>query len=424
MIKSIPEYPLEGMPYYKRAQYWVALTNFSQEVKQGIPERIVIHDVTLRDGEQTPGVTFLEDERVRIAEELSDLGVTRIEAGMPSVSPRVACALKRISSRKLKSQIFGFARAVEKDIELCCECGAQGVVIEHTVNPYLCKYAYNLTPQTLVERLVKAVKRAKILGLDTTFMGWDWFRAPIDWTRWLIDAVLSQTELDGLTIVDTFGCTVPDAVETMFRQFSTWFPKLRLEFHGHNDFNLGNACCLSAMKGGAKVIHTAMNGLGERMGNVATEEFAMMMEILQGVATGVNLNKISEAAHVISCISKQDISPNKPILGKRAFQIESGVTTHFVTRLEAHDIDPSSLPFTPRVIGGSGGAEYVLGKNSGKASIEYYLNKHNMSAANDDEVQKIVDEVKGEGYVTKSLVSDAQFMAIVDKIKKNCKERA
>jgi hypothetical protein len=70
MIKSIPEYPLEGMPYYKRAQYWVALTNFSQEVKQGIPERIVIHDVTLRDGEQTPGVTFLEDERVRIAEGL------------------------------------------------------------------------------------------------------------------------------------------------------------------------------------------------------------------------------------------------------------------------------------------------------------------------------------------------------------------
>lgn len=419
-MEKMPEYQLEGMPYYKKDHYWVTPTNFSEESKKGLPESLIIHDVTLRDGEQTPGVTFLEDERVRIAEALSDLGVTRIEAGMPAVSEVAANALRRIVKANLKSQIFGFARAVDKDINLCIDAGVEGVIIEHTVNPYLCKYAYHLTPKATADRLIKSIKQAKKAGLYTVFMGWDWFRTPIEFTKWLVGELVAATDLDGVTIVDTYGCTVPAAAESMLRNFTTWYPKLNFEFHGHNDFSLGNACSLAAMRGGAKVIHTAMNGLGERQGNVATEELAMMLEMLQGIKTGVDLSKIYRTSQVISAISKMEIYPNKPILGRRSYQIESGITTHYMPMMEEQQIIPSYAPFTPVVTGRPGNIEFVLGKNSGKASIEIYLRKNNLTAT-DEEIDEMVTAVKAEGLVTKSLVSEEQFLEIVKKVKANKK---
>ncbi len=416
MLKEFPLCSLENVPYYKKGEYWLPPTHFIPEVREGYPEKAQIHDVTLRDGEQAAGCTFLEDERVRIAECLDDIGVTRIEAGMPAVSDIQYNALKRIAHAGLKnSKVFAFARTAPKDVQLSIDAGAEGVILEHTVNPYFCKYAYGLTPESMVERLVSSIKTAKSHGLYATFMGWDWFRTPIDFTKWLIGEVLQQTELDGLTVVDTYGASVPDAVYHMVKSFKTWYPQLSLEFHGHNDVGLGNACGLAALKAGADVVHTAMNGLGDRAGNVPTDEFLVCSQMLMGIDMGANLEAIYPNSQIISQISKFPIAPSKAIIGERPYQIESGVTTHLIHAIGDLGIDPVTLSFNPCTIGKPGGAEYVLGKNSGKASIEMYLEKYNLKAT-DEQVAALTDAVKAEGIVTKALVSDTQFLALYKKV--------
>ena len=405
LTREIPDYKVEGEPFYKRDYYWVSPHNFELVDHSNDPSFVGIHDVTLRDGEQLPGVTFLEDERVAIAEVLSEMEVTRIEAGMPAVSDIAYNALKRIAHSNLKPKIYGFARAVEKDVQLVLESGAEGIIVEHCISPYKCKYGYELTPEKLVDRMVKALRLSKKYGLRTVFMGWDWFRTPIEFSHWLIEEILNETEFDGLTIVDTVGSTLPDAVEVMFKKFHTWYPQLELEFHGHNDFNLGNACALAAIKGGARVVHTAMNGLGERTGNIATEEVVLNLEILNHINTGVNLQKIDRASRLISEISKVPIGIQKPVLGVRNYTIESGIATDLSWKLGDKELRPSNGTILPALIGREGKELFVYGKNSGISSIALFLKKHGMTAQR-EQMEEILTLVKREALVSKALVPD------------------
>lgn len=412
---EIPDYPIQGESFYKKGCFWVSEHNKKLVDCSSDPEFVGIHDVTLRDGEQTPGVTFLEDERVEIAKALNELGVTRIEAGMPAVSDIVFNSLKRISHSGLKAKVYGFARATEKDVQLVLESGADGIVIEHCVNPLKCKYGYGLTPEKFVDRMVKSIRLAKKNGLRTVFMGWDWFRTPIEFTHWLIEAILNETEFDGLTIVDTVGSTLPEAVEEMFRRFHEWYPQLELEFHGHNDFNLGNACALAAIRGGAGVVHSAMNGLGERTGNVATEEITACLEVLKGIDTGVDLTKVDRVSRMVAEISKVPIHAKKPILGAMNYTIESGVATNLSLKLGDREPHPSNGTILPGLIGREGGEITAYGKNSGASSIGLFLKRHGMEAEK-EEIDQILNLVKTEGIITKAMVPEETVMYFVKKV--------
>ena len=131
----------------------------------------------MRDGEQTPGVTFREDERVRIACALAELGIKRIEAAMPITSQGAVNALKRLTKMNLPTEVVSFARAHKDDIQLSIECGCKYILIEHSVNPYFCELAYKLDQEALVERIAGSIKMAKDAGMHVTFMGWDFTRA-------------------------------------------------------------------------------------------------------------------------------------------------------------------------------------------------------------------------------------------------------
>ena len=309
-VVEMPDFPLEA-PYYEEGHLWTSKYNFEFEDKSKRRDYVTIHDVTLRDGDQTPGVVMLEDERVRIADALAEMKVPRIEAGMPIVGKRVENAMRRMVGKEyLSSKIYAFCRAHPKDIELALDIGVQGAIIEYTTNPYIIKYAYKKSPAEVLNMLVSSVNRAKESGLDVVFMGWDWFRTPIDFTKWLVNGLCNKTNIDGVTLVDTYGSTTPDAVEEMFCRFHDWFPHLRLEFHGHNDIGCGNANCLAAIRGGAEVVHTAVHGLGERCGNVATEEMAVILEKHKNVRTGMDLTKLYPTGQLVSTIRKVPIHDN------------------------------------------------------------------------------------------------------------------
>ena len=179
---EVPDYDM-GEPFYQEGVKWTTRHNFELEKKH--IDHVVLHDVTLRDGDQTPGSVFLEDERLRIADALAEMKMPRIEAGMPVVSKAVENAMRRMVARNYPhSKIYGFARAVIGDVDLCKDVGCQGIIIEYCVNPVIIKHAYQKTPQWVVENLIRCINHAKEVGFkDVVFMGWDWFRTPIEFTR-------------------------------------------------------------------------------------------------------------------------------------------------------------------------------------------------------------------------------------------------
>ena len=414
MIQELASYPLQGKPYFDNDAKWVSALNYLPEAMEGFSESIYIYDVTLRDGEQTPGVTFREDERVRIACALAELGVKRIEAAMPITSQGAVNALKRLNKMELPAEIVSFARANKDDIQLSVECGSKYILIEHSVNPYFCEYAYKLDKGALIDRIASSIRMAKDAGMHVTFMGWDFTRSPLEFTHDLYEQVFSLVRPDALALVDTYACATPFAVEFVFRKFKEWFPYMPLEFHVHNDFSLGVASSMAAVKAGARGIHTAMNGIGERTGNVATEEIACAFEILMGIKTGVKLEKIQAIAQLVSEISKVPIHPSKPIIGSRLFDIESGVITHYNSIMQAKGINPVPVPFLPSVVGREP-MKYVIGKGSGKVTVEFFLEKNGRKATT-DQMELILEKVKEEAYITKSLLSEKQFLAIADQV--------
>lgn len=414
MIQELPYYPLQGKPYFDNETKWVSPLNFLPEAMEGFPESVYLYDVTLRDGEQTPGVTFREDERIRIACALSELGVKRIEAAMPITSQGAVNALKKLVKMNLPTEIVSFARAHKDDINLSIECGCKYILIEHSINPYFCELAYKLNQEALVERIATSIKMAKDAGLHVTFMGWDFTRAPLEYSKAVYEKVFNIIRPDALALVDTYACATPFAIEFVFKKFREWFPYMPLEFHVHNDFGLGVASSMAAVRGGAQGIHTAMNGIGERTGNVATEEIAGAFEILMGIKTGVKLEKIYETAQLVADISKVPIHASKPIIGGRLFDIETGVITHYTSIMQSKGIKPVPIPFMPNLVGREP-MKFVIGKGSGRVTVDYFLNKFGYTAS-DDQIEKILEKIKEEAYITKSLLTETQFRNIVEKV--------
>jgi len=387
-MKSIPDYELRE-PFYKEDMKWSSRHNWELEDKSKRREHVIIHDVTLRDGDQTPGTAFLEDERVRIADELAEMKVPRIEAGMPSLNKAVENAMRRITAKNYPdTKIYAFTKPGLEDIDLCHDIGCDGIQISHTVNPYIVKHVYDDTPKSIVEKLVAAINRSNEYGMDTCFMGWDWFRSPIEFTKPLISELCEKTDLKSLAMVDSTGCATPDAVEEMFRLYKEWFPHLHLEYHGHNDLGCGTANCLAAIRGGAEVVQTAINGLGAGNGNVPTEEVAVILEFHKGVDTGLDMTKMAPCCQLVSTITRIPISENKPVMGSRGYKFEVGMVIDVAWKLAHLDdgkkITNFNMTVNPKLIGREDELNYVLGKSSGRKSVELFLEKYNIEASDEE----------------------------------------
>ena len=412
---EIKDYELKA-PYFVENKLWTSPSNF--EFSRPLPEMVTIHDVTLRDGDQTPGVVFLEEDRVQIARALNKMRVPRIEAGMPVVSKAVENAMRRMVDEKFdSSKIFSFSRAMRRDVELSADIGVDGIIIEYLMNPAIIKAAYRETEESLMGKLIPSINLAKEKGMYVSFMGWDWFRAPIEFTKWVVGELYSKTDLDGLVMVDTFGCTTPDAVGEMFRRFKDWFPRLHLEFHGHNDIGMANANALAAVQNGAEVVHGAILGLGDRCGNTATEEITTILEYHKGVDTGIDCGKIYETARLVSELSGVKPYDSKPLLGQRPMMVEAGVGIDIGYKLQQANKNYGCFgtPLNPQVIGRNEQPQIVLGKNSGKSTVKMALMQMGLTAT-EEQVKQLLSCVVDEAMKTKSLVSKERFSEIVAEV--------
>ena len=396
--------------YYRENEWWVSPYNYAPEVRAQfqLPERVAIHDATLRDGEQTPGIVLSIADKIAIAEKLDEVGVERIEAGMPAVSEQDFEAIKQISKLGLNAKIYTFARAMTADIDKAVECGADGVIIEVPIGYPKLKYQFKWTWEDVLRKSVPVINYAKKAGLHAVYFPYDTTRAREEDLSNLLTRIMQEAPPDSIGVVDTMGCALPEAIKYMVRMVKR-LTKLPVEVHTHNDFGMAVATELAGVEAGAEVVHSCANGLGERTGNAALEELMVALHVLYGYETQYKLDKLPELGELVSRISGFETAVNKPILGDRNFTRESGIGVDLVVK------EPLAMFGTHPALTGRRG-EVVLGKKSGKASITYNLEKLGIEGTSDEAVSEMLRRVKDLGMEKRGLVSPAEFSDIAESV--------
>jgi isopropylmalate/homocitrate/citramalate synthase len=330
------------------------------------PANVRIHDVTLRDGEQQAGVLFRKDDKLRIAAALADLGVHRIEAGMPAVSKDDEAAIRAIVAAELGPEIFCFSRCMKDDVMRAADCGVSGVVIEIPCSRELVERAYRWPMEKAVELSVEATRAARDCGLYTVFFTIDATRSDIGWYLDLVETVARDGHMDALALVDTFGALSPHGAAYYTATVKKRIDK-PLEIHFHNDFGLAVPNTIMSVLAGAEVIHSTVAGLGERSGNACIEETVTALLALYGVDVGIAYEKLNSVAELVLSLSGAAVSSNKPLIGPRAFDLESGISTEWYrNEWETHPTD--IFPLLPSFVGHRD-PEILLGKKSGVANV-------------------------------------------------------
>jgi isopropylmalate/homocitrate/citramalate synthase len=399
---------------WKTDKWFVSHYNFVEEVRKNLklPKKVLIHDITLRDGEQQANIIFRKEEKVKIARMLDEAGVPRIEAGMPAVSRQEMEAVKAIAHEGLNAKIFSFARCMKNDVDLALKCDVDGVVMEIPSSDHILSYAYGWPEEKAINLAVEATKYAGEHGLHVAFFTIDSTRSKFETCWRLINAVATEGHMDSLVVVDTFGVCSPQAIHYFVSKIKEKVDK-PLEIHCHNDFGLAVANTLSAVTAGVEIVHTTVNAIGERVGNASLDEVAMALELLYGVKTGIKFEKLRALSKLVEELSGVKMPPNKPIVGDNVYTTESGIIAGWWARLEKLNMPLEMFPFVPSFVGHDK-VRVVLGKKSGKDSIIYKLNELGLKAP-EDKVEQILEAVKTYSEQKKRVLTDHEFIEIVKK---------
>lgn len=298
------------------------------------PNRVIIFDTTLRDGEQSPGAAMNLEEKLRIARVLEELGVDVIEAGFPVASKGDFEAVQTIAKAIKNSAICGLARAQTADIERAAEAvkpAVRGRI--HTfisTSPLHMKHKLQMTPEKVLQAVGDSVTLARSLCGDVEWSAEDGTRTEHDFLCRCVEAAI-KAGARTINIPDTVGYTTPQEYADLIKMLVSRVPsidKAIISTHCHNDLGLAVANSLAGVISGARQIECTVNGLGERAGNAALEEIVMALRVrhdLMPFTTGVKTENITRASHLVSSITGFVVQPNKAIVGANAFAHESGI---------------------------------------------------------------------------------------------------
>lgn len=388
--------------------------NHDPEVAEGYQfnNKLEIHDVTLRDGEQQAGVVFTAAEKVRIAEALANAGVHRIEAGLPAVSDQDRTAVEEIVKLGLPSEIYAFSRCTVDDIKLAIDCGVTGVVTEVPSSRHLIEMGYQWSVERAVELSVEATKYAHEQGLKVSFFPIDATRASVADYLDLVARVAADGHLDGLGLVDTFGVLTPHAVER-FVNVSRERLNVPVEAHFHMDYGLGVANSVIAAANGADVIQTTVSGLGERAGNTPLEETVMALLTLYNQDIGIKTEALTPLARLVNQIAGVDQPSNRPVTGSRLYDVESGIISTWVRNVRDTYL-AEAFPYVPSLVG-QDGPRLVVGKGSGAPNIAEAMERLGLKASAEQQLE-ILQRVKVRSLELHGLLDDNDVRAIAEAV--------
>jgi D-citramalate synthase len=365
----------------------------------------MILDTTLRDGEQTPGVSLSVEQKLLLAEALDKLGVDIIEAGTAIASEGDFKAIKEISNA-CRAETCSFSRIKKEDIDAAADAKADSIfMVAPSSEIHISSKFPKKSRDDVVEMTIEAVEYAKERGLIVEFGAEDASRAELEFVKQLFRAAL-DAGADRLTFTDTVGVLVPEKSEKIMSELTSEF-SVPVAIHCHDDFGLATINTVFAVKGGATEFHATVNGIGERAGNAALEEVSMALEVLYGIKTKINKENIYLTSKLVEKLTRVVIPTNKPIVGENAFTHESGIHTSAILK------DTSTYePITPEIVGRK--RQLVLGKHAGRASIEAIMGELGYRATK-EQMKEILLRVKEIGDKGKR-VTDADVRTIIETV--------
>lgn len=338
--------------------------------KRSMQPFIEIMDCTLRDGEQTSGVSFLPHEKLMIARMLlRDINVDRIEVASARVSEgekdavSMICRYARQMGALEKVEVLGFVDGT-KSIDWIEECGGKVINLLAKGSEKHCKNQLGKTVEEHIDDIIQSIDYATSKGFTVNLYLEDWSNGMKDSPEYvyaMMDA-LSKTKVRRFMLPDTLGIMNPLQVIEYFRKMRKRYPDAHFDFHAHNDYDLAVSNSLSAVLSGAKGIHVTVNGLGERCGNAPLASVQVILKDQFNAKTSINESKLNDISRLVEGYSGIAIAPNQPIVGENVFTQVAGVHADGDNKdnLYCNDLVPERFGRK---------REYALGKNSGKANI-------------------------------------------------------
>ncbi len=355
--------------------------------ESGMRKRIRIFDTTLRDGEQTPGVSLTVESKVEIAKALDRLGVDVIEAGFPIVSDGEFEAVKRINKLRLSAQVAALSRVDKKDIDKLIDCDiSYGHLFIATSDLHL-EHKLKITREKALESAIQGIEYARAHGIKVEFSAEDATRTAEDF---LVN-VFREAERAGaerINVPDTVGTMTPEKFADLIAYLKTQIG-IPISVHCHDDYGLAVANSLAGVNAGADQAHLTINGLGERAGNASLEEFVMAASRLYNIEFGINTKLLYETSRIVSRLTRVLLPPNKAIVGENAFGHESGIHTHGVLNMPA-----TYEPMAPELVGAR--RRIQAGKHAGTHGIYSQLKALGIEVSPEN-LKKIIQKVKEIG---------------------------
>jgi 2-isopropylmalate synthase len=371
--------------------------------------RVRIFDTTLRDGEQTPGISLSPDQKLSIAKKLDSLGVDAIEAGFPVISEGELKAVKMITSEGLSCDICGLARTNKKDIDAAVDGGLNYIHTFIATSDIHLEYKLKMTREQALAKAIDAVEYGKSRGLQVEFSAEDATRTDRDFLKHVFGDV-AKAGADRIDIPDTVGYSTPEYMAAITKD-AIEATHLPVSVHCHNDFGLAVANALSGIRAGAQCAHVTINGIGERAGNAALEEFVMALKCLpyndQKYETGIKSELLYETSQFVSKIVGIQVQPNKAIVGDNAFGHESGIHTHGILS------NPLTYePISPELVGRKRWLQ--VGKHAGIHGMNAMLAEYGVKPT-EEQSKQILDRVKVLGDQGKQ-VTDVELLSMANDV--------
>jgi len=385
-------------------------------------QKVEILDTTLRDGEQTSGVSFAVQEKLMIARLLlEELQVDRIEVGSARVSDGEYEAVKKIAGwarqRGLinRVEVLGFVDG-STSLNWIRNAGCRVINLLCKGSYKHCSCQLKKTPEQHIADILLVLKNAQDMGIDVNIYLEDWSNGMQDSPEYVFQMMdaLCKTNIKRFMLPDTLGILNPYQTTEFFQEMVTRYPTVHFDFHAHNDYDLAVANVMAAVRVGAKGVHVTINGLGERAGNAPLSSVMAVLTDQLNVSTSVNLKKLYSSSRTVESYSGIRIPPNRPVIGDNVFTQVAGVHADGDSKdnLYCNNLIPERFGRT---------REYALGKTSGKANIR--LNLEALGLELDEESMKKVTERIIELGDKKELVTQEDLPYIIsDVLKHDTKE--
>ena len=370
-------------------------------------QAIKIDDTTLRDGEQTAGVVFSNQEKLDIARMLDEIGVHQIEAGIPEMGGGEQASIEKIANMGLQASVLGWCRAVRSSVEAALACGVDAVAISISTSDIHIEHKLGKTREWVLNAMTENVAYAKEQGVrHISVNAEDASRSDMEY---LVEFGLAAKAAgaDRLRYCDTVGIMEPFAICEQVRELIRR-AGLPIEMHTHNDFGLATANALAGIRAGATFVNTTVNGLGERAGNAALEEVAMALKHLHKIEMPVDMAKLRRLSELVAKASARDIPIWKAIVGANVFAAESGIHADGILK------NPMTYePFPPEEVGLQ--RQILIGKHSGTHSIRNKFSEYGITLS-DDVAALVLERVRAWAVERKRALFDKELMQIYEEV--------